>query len=601
MDALSALEGLSRDELLSKFEELQQRWKVEPTPEGFSAMLGLFEVSSATDLVPAKIDSIYKLHWNTFLCIRHSIERIEEDSKLRPEDVENFNRFQQNIYHAYTCVMDFMRSANCNDSYPAPKTPSILFWHTPMDVSKCTPYHSLILYCLGRLDQMRLRRADISVYEQVFMGHHPTHAWSEKCTIEEIVRQLCDKENHFEMWKIANTGGNFRSCVEYLTHTPDTEFPDLIIKRRVWSFSDGIYDATNDTFKYYGEPINEHLVSCKIIWEKFTPAMYTGDPHVSLKHTYDTIGTPLFDSIFQPQNWDSEMIKWMFTFIGRLFYEVNEKDAWQVIPFMKGVAGTGKSTVIRIVQMMYSINDVGIISNNIEKKFGLSTIFNKTIFVVPELKGDFAMDQADFQSMVTGEELSLAVKNKNPVTGAWKPPGIMAGNESAGWEDKSGSISRRIVVFDFPNKVPLEQLNPKLLDQIKDTELPKIIRKSALAYNESVSKFGHGDIWAVLPARICEEKKRLQYSTNPLYAFVNSDCVIMGPSEYTIESIFIAKLKEFAALKFPSSVITFTPDYYSYIFSDFKISICKDSLPWPPSNSGNVQTQNYIMGCKICD
>ena len=359
------------------------------------------------------------------------------------------------------------------------------------------------------------------------------------------------------MWKHLNMGGSFDQCVKYLNNCCDLEFPDLNAKRRVWSFNDGIYDATDDSFTAYDQQIDEHLVSCKIIYKNFHDAYFSTPSRVAAKLGFSDLNTPKFDSIFEPQMWDQHMLWWMFVFIGRLFYEVSELDSWQVIPFMKGVAGTGKSTVIKVIQMMYNRADVGVISNNIEKKFGLSTIFNKTIFVVPELKGDFAMDQADFQSMVTGEILSMPVKNGSPITGMWTTPGIMAGNESAGWEDKSGSISRRIVVFPFLYKVPQEKLNPSLENEIKENEMPKIIRKSALAYQEAVQKFSGGDIWQALPSRIREEKKKLQYSTNPLFAFINSDNVSLSDEEYTLESMFVTKLKSFAALKFPKSTITF--------------------------------------------
>ncbi|CAN0016699.1 unnamed protein product, partial [Ectocarpus sp. 12 AP-2014] len=99
-----------------------------------------------------------------------------------------------------------------------------------------------------------------------------------------------------------------------------------------------------------------------------------------------------------------------------------------------------------------------------------------TIFVVPELKGDFAMDQADFQGMITGEELSIAVKHGSPLTGTWTTPGIMAENESARWQDKSGSISRRIVVFPFSNKVPEDKLKPGLMEDIREADMPSTIR-----------------------------------------------------------------------------------------------------------------------------
>lgn len=590
----------SKEEILGGFDDIEQRWKVDPTPEGFQSIMNIFQVTCAEDLVPERINEIHRADWNLYIDLRDELMH-RCDDELTEEEKERFGRFQEMIFHAHQSMMMFMRSANCNGSFPTPVTPRTIFWYSPLSKNDMTPYHYLLLFLLGELSRRRYRRFNGFVYKQVFIGNYPTHAWEELCEIKGIVRFLCDKETHCEMWKHCNMGGNYEQCVKYLANCCDLEFPDLNAKRRVWSFNDGIYDATEDTFTTYDQEIDEHLVSCKIIYKDFCDAYFSTPSRVADKLNFSQLKTPLFDSIFQPQMWDEDMLWWMYVFVGRLFYEVSELDLWQVIPFMKGVAGTGKSTVIKVIQMMYNRADVGVISNNIEKKFGLSTIYNKTIFVIPELKGDFAMDQADFQSMVTGETLSMPVKNGSPITGVWTTPGIMAGNESAKWEDKSGSISRRIVVFPFSHKVPEDKVNPGLMDEIQDTELPAIIRKSALAYRDAVQQYGNGDIWQALPSRIREQKKKLQYSTNPLFAFINSDNVSLSDEEYTLESIFVTKLKSFAALKFPHSTITFNEDFYLYIFGDFGLSIRKEALPWPRSSTTNVQTQNYLFGCKICD
>ena len=52
-----------------------------------------------------------------------------------------------------------------------------------------------------------------------------------------------------------------------------------------------------------------------------------------------------------------------------MLYEVNERDGWQIIPFFKGKAGTGKSTILQCVERIYPTELVGIMSNNLEKKF----------------------------------------------------------------------------------------------------------------------------------------------------------------------------------------------------------------------------------------
>lgn len=601
-------ENSSRQELLEKFSELEENWKISGTPEGFPNVLNIFNITCASDLVPQRIHDKYSEDWAKYCTIRRYLASIEseEDSD---EEVQNndddmdeldkrFARFQENIYYGRDTMLSFMRMTNTNSAFPTSSSAEMLFWHSPLDKDGLLPTHIFTLYLLGSMFRMRYRRFQGQVFEQIFMGEYATHAWREKCDIKTAIRSLCSKESNFEMWKLM-TNGLFESAVKYLTECQDVEFPELKVKRRVWSFSDGIYDATDDSFWFYQQHTDETLVSCKIIEKPFAPAYFNGEyiPGTP-KKSYEELDTPLFDSIFAPQEWDSIMIKWMFAFIGRLFYEVNEKDSWQVIPFLKGVAGTGKSTVIKVIQMMYSTRDVGVISNNIEKKFGLSSVFDKTIFIIPELKGDFQMDQAEFQSMVTGEEISMAVKHENPCVGKWVAPGIIAGNESARWEDKSGSICRRIVVMNFPNKIPVETSDPNLLSNIKATEIPKIIRKATLAYNWAVENYGNSDIWTALPPRVCAEKKKLQYSTNPLYAFMNSENVDIGPEEYTLESVFISQLKIFTSLKFPGTSIIFTEDFYSYIFSDYNITVENTTKSWPPG-SQNEQRQTYIIGCKV--
>lgn len=599
-----SLSQCSRSDLVEKFDELEQKWKTEGSPDGLQNVLNIFGISSTEDFIPQRVADAFTKDWKLYCRIRRELEDMDMDEE--DEDGENdrqelddrFAKFQESIFWGRETLLSFMRMTNCNSAFPVPSSAELLFWHSPLNKEDLQPTHIYTLYLLGSLFRMRYRRFEGQVFEQIFKNGNATHAWKEKCDIKTIVRSLSNKETHFEMWKMM-LSGHFEPAVKYLTDCLDMEFPDLKICRRVWSFDDGIYDASEDSFRFYGQCTDDHLVSCKIIERKFSGVYFDGDPipGTPLK-TYEDLDTPLFNSIFAPQQWDDDMMKWVFVFMGRLFYEVNERDSWQVIPFLKGVAGTGKSTVIKVIQRVYNSRDVGVISNNIEKQFGLSSIFNKKIFIIPEMKGDFSLDVASFQSMVTGEELSMAVKHENPCVGRWVVPGIMAGNESMNWQDKSGSISRRIVVLDFPNKVPAETSDPNLLENIVDNELPAIIRKASLAYSWAVDNFRDADIWTALPPRICEERRKLQFSTNPLYAFMNSERVEIDSEEYTLESIFISQLKIFTTLKFPGVSIMWNSDAYSLIFSDHGITVEDTTKNWPRS-SQNAQRNTYIVGCRV--
>ena len=595
---------MSRCEIIERFNEIEDKYKMNSSPESIQNILSIYDITQSSDLVPERIYGMYKEDMKKFVILMKNWSLSDDesmDSSEISEYNERFAKTQAVIFHSQKTILSFMRMTNSNSAFPTPKTPDCLFRYCPLSVEDMKPVHILLVFLLGMLYDKRYRRCGDVVMKQIFKNGNPTHSWEEKCEIKTIMREMCSKETVFDMWKML-TAGLFETVEKYLINCQDIEFPDLIIKRRVWSFEDGIYDASDDKFLPYGRYTDPDLVACKMIDLPFSNVYFKDSlclPN-SPRKTFDDIETPLFDSIFEPQHWDSQMIKWLFALIGRLFYRVNESDSWQVVPMLIGAAGTGKSTIVKIIQMMYSPRDVGIISNNIEKKFGLSQIFDKTVFLIPELKKDFALDQAEFQSMITGEELSLPVKNGTPIVGTWVTPGFMCGNELAGWEDKSGSICRRIVLLDFPNKLDPEKIDPNLLDKIKRNELPSIIRKASLAYDWATENYGRSDIWTALPERIVAQKKKLMFSTSVLYAFLQSNDVEIDSSEYTLESAFIVQLRAFAALKFPKVTITFSEEFYGFIFSDFGLSVENTFRNWPVGST-NLQKQSYIIGCKVID
>lgn len=226
-------------------------------------------------------------------------------------------------------------------------------------------------------------------------------------------------------------------------------------------------------------------------------------------------------SILDYQNFDSEVSMWAYALIGRLMYDLNEADAWQVMPFLKGQAGSGKSTLLMSVcRNMYDIGDVGVLSNNIERKFGLSAFSDKYMFVAPEIKSDLQLEQAEFQSMISGETLQIAVKFKTAHTVDWTVPGIMAGNEAPGWTDNSGSIGRRVIIFEFMRKVVDSDSE---LGQKLNLEMPYIMLKCNRAYQAMVRKVGNGNIWSHLPEYFKETRKQLAQTTDPLRHFLDSN------------------------------------------------------------------------------
>lgn len=240
---------------------------------------------------------------------------------------------------------------------------------------------------------------------------------------------------------------------------------------------------------------------------------------------------------------------WIYIFLGRMLHDLGTFDNWQIIPFLKGVAGSGKSSIAQILKDFFHASDVGILSNNSERKFGLSALCNKHAWICLELKKDVSLSQAEFQSMVSGEDITIAIKNRTAQAMKWTSPGFLCGNESPGWIDAAGSIARRMAVFNFRFSVANKDSCPNLLQQIKERELAALIIKSNSAYREFAELNNKKDIWKVLPKYFSEERISMLRDSDPLYATVYDTSLyeLWTPKSGAAKSDFMALWVDFEA------------------------------------------------------
>jgi len=252
---------------------------------------------------------------------------------------------------------------------------------------------------------------------------------------------------NFDMWlNLTCMRTNVQAAVDHLVSCHDVQLPDLKRDRHVFSFADGIYLAPTDRFVRYGTPEHAALPTELVAAKHFEGLCFgreEDDVVIELEDPedredwYEAIKTPYMQSILDYQvtfsllgrdplweaplsearrknksltkiSWrcffallaqemGADVSRWMYVLIGRLIYEVGELDGWQVLPFLKGAASSGKSTILtRVCRGLYEAADVGTLSNNIERKFGLSALADKLIFIGPEIKSDIALEQVTF-------------------------------------------------------------------------------------------------------------------------------------------------------------------------------------------------------------
>lgn len=216
----------------------------------------------------------------------------------------------------------------------------------------------------------------------------------------------------------------------------------------------------------------------------------------------------------------AHLLFWHFALIGRLLFPVGKLDNWQIIQFFKGVAGTGKSTLINVISDLFAKEDTEAMSNTGPRGGGkgiggLANFLGKALWKVPEVKGDFGLDQSTFQSMISGEVIAVDMLYKESISVKWEVPGLLAGNDFAGWRDNSGSILRRVVVSNFSVPLDPSKKDPTLEADIK-REIPAILYKSLLCYRLLTWLHVKKDVWNILPKYFWWTRSRLAAFTDPL-------------------------------------------------------------------------------------
>jgi len=480
-----------------------------------------------------------------------------------------------------------------------PEANNSLFRCSTMSIEDLSPFQGLLLALLNETYTKNFRKYKEQCCKQIVTvdGYH-TKAWKPVMTVEEFVYSYAQKETRYDVWKnLTARGNNAGEAIKFLQNSKDIQFPEIKKNRHVWSYNNGLFVGKEWCTKkgqyicrFY--PYDSHEFQCldpTIASSKYFDKNF--NPFMHVESWWD-IPTPHFQNILDYQQFDKEVSKWMYVMGGKLCFDVGEIDKWQVIPFLKGIAKSGKSTIItKVFKKFYESEDVRTLSNNVERKFGLSSIHDGFMFIAPEVKGDLCLEQAEFQSLVSGEDISLACKYKKAQSIEWKAPGILAGNEVPNWKDNSGSVLRRILTWNFGKQVM--DADP-LLDEKLDKELPAIHLKCVRAYLEYAQKHAEQDIWNVVPKYFKTIQNQVAMVTNTLQHFLASEKLRYGPECFCPQTNFVAMFNQHC-MENNLGKVKFNPDMYAGPFSSKNLEVRKADKTW----NGQVISTNFIFGVDI--
>jgi hypothetical protein len=338
---------------------------------------------------------------------------------------------------------------------------------------------------------------------------------------------------------LTDSASTTRQVHDYLVNCQEDDFPTLVKNRTIFSFQNGIYDASNNTFYPYETDENwPHRIqeyaaaypysnACNYIDSYFDYNKYANDATDGDPLEIETVNC---QKIMDCQKFEPDVCRWLYASLGRLIFEVGTKDNWQYVPYFKGLAGTGKSSLLNLVSKFFDVNDVGVLMSEAQTTFSVEHIYDKYMFLGMDVNNKMNFSQTRFNSMVSGEKISVERKFKIAMSVKWSATGAFAGNTYPPWLDSGGSLSRRLMIFLFTED-PVDK-DPNLEKKCL-SELPAFLKKCVSCYFYYLEKFQNQGIWdtGVLPLYFHRTKQDAITHTNVLGGFVSSEYCILGSSE----------------------------------------------------------------------
>jgi hypothetical protein len=310
----------------------------------------------------------------------------------------------------------------------------------------------------------------------------------------------------------------------------DRCLPILKKDRYTFSYQNGYYEIVTNKNLSEVQSGDVRARSRFVFYENGTPIAPTAnfinsefDPDwLTDVDDWSSIPTPLFDKILEDQGFKEieggAVYVWTLIFLGRLLYYVGDLDNWQVMPFLLGRAGTGKSTILNIIAAMYENVDIKTIANKFESGFGLDGFKEVFLMIGRDIGANFQMDPEDWKSIISGEDVSVRRKGLQAQDQNLKGAMILAGNERPKWfrHDPEGAVDRRSVIIGWLRSIM--NVDTTLESNIIKNELGSILVKINLAYQQAVWTVKKDSIHNHIPAYMSDQGDHLW--SDPLFVYL---------------------------------------------------------------------------------
>jgi phage/plasmid-associated DNA primase len=424
---------------------------------------------------------------------------------------------------------------------------------------KQSEFASIRVKLLDLAQEQGLRKLDGFVYERV--PGCPC-AFRQKYTYKQFINSVLEGDEVY----LANPK-RFDEAIKFMENYEVKQMPELVVDKDLISFANGILELSSQTFTRCDDMRPE------------TQEARVARHHIDMDFDGST-DTPLLDKVLDFQ-FDKDVAQVLCAMLGRLLFHVNKLDGWQVMPYLVGVGGTGKSLVLAVAEHMYAPGTVAYLAPKREDVFGMANACEKDLVVGRDMPAKLSgsLPQELMQAMTSGDGMEIPRKGTTSLNVTWKAPVIMASNHMPDYVNSGNNVGRRIVTLRFDSVVTDPEEG--LLEKILEAEMPQIIARCLGAYQDMRArvKATKGGFWKAVPKTILEWQGLLASATNKLHAFLSMEddergCKIEKvDGQVTTIIDFKAAYEACMAQSFVNDVATFHA--FGFRVSDKPENVCK--------------------------
>ena len=258
-------------------------------------------------------------------------------------------------------------------------------------------------------------------------------------TIEEYISRVLKGDATF-----MRHPRRFDELVKFLSNYKDLdELPELRPQRDLLSFANGVLRIDDGAFFPYDVIVDGHPLHGMVARH-----------HIDAPYDPENTATPLLNRVLDAQL-DRQVADLLMALLGRLLFPVSAMDRWQVMPYLVGIGGTGKSLILAVVTMLFRKGTVGNLGSKREEVFGMANLVDKEVVIGRDMPAKLsgALSQELMQVMVAGESMEIPRKGLTALNVDWTAPVIMGSNHMPDYVNTGDNVGRRIVTFRFDRVV----------------------------------------------------------------------------------------------------------------------------------------------------